>query len=97
MEVYNKMNAPVLRWLFAVLFVIIFGGMLALHLFGYSSYLDDPVRQFIYSLRADWLTAFFKGVTFMANPLTLIVLCGILLINPKTTLKFGIPVVVATG
>ncbi len=97
MEVYNKRERPIFKWILAVVLLLIFGGMLFLVLSGYASYFDDPIRKFIYGLRADWLTAFFKGVTFLANPLTLVVLCAILLVIPKTTLRFGIPVSVATG
>lgn len=97
MEVYNKRQAPVLRWILALILLLIFGGMLFLVKSGYAYYFDDPVREFIYGLRADWLTAFFKGVTFLADPWTLVVLCAVLLIFPKTTLRFGIPISIATG
>lgn len=97
MEVYNKREAPILRWILALVLLIIFGGLVFLVYSGYAASFDDAVREFIYSLRADWLTMFFKGVTFLANPITLAVLCGLLLIFPKTTLRFGIPVSVATG
>lgn len=97
MEVYNNKKTPVLRWLLAVILLICFGGLLFLVKSGYAIYFDEPVRNFLYGLRADWLTVFFKGVTFMAEPITLMVLCGIIIIFPLTTLRFGIPIGVVTG
>lgn len=97
MEVYNKREAPVLRWIVAVILLIIFGCMYFLVYSGYASYFDDPIREFIYGLRADWLTVFFKGVTFLADPWTLVVICAALLVFPKTTLRFGIPISIVTG
>ena len=97
MEVYSKREAPVARWIVAVVLLIVFGGMIFLVYSGYSSYIDVPVSEFVNSLRADWLTSIFKGITFLAEPITLAVLCGVLLIFPKTTLRFGIPITVVTG
>ncbi len=97
MEVYNKREAPVLRWILALVLLLLFGTMVILVLSGNAVSFDDPVRKFIYGLRAGGLTVFFKGVTFLANPVTLVVLCAVLLVNPKTTLKFGIPMTLVTG
>lgn len=97
MEIYNRRQTPVFRWILAIILTLCFGGLLFLVKAGYAPYFDDPVRNFIYGLRADWLTAFFKGVTFMAEPITLIVICVALLIFPLTTLRFGIPISVVSG
>lgn len=97
MEVYNRRETPILRWVLAVVLLLIFCGLLFAVKFGFSTAFDDGIRNFIYTLRADWLTAFFKGVTFMANPITLVVICVALIVCPWTTLRFGIPVSVVIG
>lgn len=97
MEIYNKREAPIFRWVLAVILLICFGGLLFAVKTGYAQPVDDAIRNFIYSLRADWLTAFFKGVTFMAEPMTLIVICAVLLVFPKTTLRIGIPLSIVSG
>jgi len=98
MEVYNKRKTPIMRWLIAFILLLLFGAVLFMIKDGYAPYLvDDPVCKFLFSMRAAWLTGFFKGVTFIANPKTLTVLCLILLVFPKTTLRFGIPVSIVTG
>lgn len=97
MEVYNRRETPILRWVLAAILLLGFVGLWFVVKFGYATAFDDAVRNFIYSLRADWLTTFFKGVTFMANPMTLIVICAVLIVCPWTTLRFGIPVSVVTG
>lgn len=97
MEIYNRRETPILRWILAAVLLIGFGILLFTTKFGYATAFDDAVRNFIYSLRADWLTAFFKAVTVMADPITLIVICAVLLVCPWTTLRFGIPISVVTG
>ena len=97
MEVYNNKRTPIARWIVAAVLLLCFGGFIFLAYSGYAAYFDDPVRNFIYGLRADWLTVFFNAVTFMAEPMTLIVLCGIMIIFPLSTLRFGIPIGVVTG
>lgn len=97
MEVYNKSETPVFRWILAFVLLLVFGGIVFLAYSGYADYVDEPVRNFMLSLRADWLTLFFKGVTFMAEPITLVVICAVLLVFPKTTLRIGIPLTLATG
>lgn len=53
---------------------------------------DDPVREFIYSLRCDTLTAIMKAITYMGNWQTITVLCLVLLAIKKTRRTYGIPI-----
>jgi len=56
---------------------------------------DTAVREFIYGLRSDGLTAFFKTVTYMGNWETVTLICCIFLVLPKVRIRFGVPLSVA--
>lgn len=53
---------------------------------------DDPVRQFFYDLRRPWLTTIVRGITYLGNWQTIVVLCLALLILKPTRVTYGIPV-----
>ena len=53
---------------------------------------DDPVRFFIYDLRADWLTPAVKVITYMGNWQSITLLCIILLCFRQSRIKYGLPV-----
>lgn len=52
---------------------------------------DTIVREYIYGLRSDGLTAFFTIVTYLGNWQTITLICCGLLVFPKFRLSFGIP------
>ena len=52
---------------------------------------DDPVREFFYGLRAEWLTEIAVAITMMADKRVIIGICILLLIIPQTRLRFGVP------
>lgn len=54
--------------------------------------IDDPVRNFFYAIRADWMTPVVKVITYMANWQCITLLCVILLVFPSTRKTYGISV-----
>ena len=65
--------------------------LLALVLGEHTSSFDDPIRVAFYSLRAEGLTHVLVVITNLANKYFLIAVCLVLLIIPKTRLRFGVP------
>lgn len=53
---------------------------------------DTAIRQWFYSLRTDALTPVLKAVTYMGNWQTISGICILLLILPKTRMRYGVPV-----
>ncbi len=53
---------------------------------------DTAVREWFYSIRSDGLTAVLKVITYMGNWQTITLICLLLLIIPKTRIRYGIPV-----
>ena len=68
-------------------FIVILICVLTEHTTGF----DDPVREFFYGLRAEWLTEIAVAITMMADKRFIIGICILLLIIPKTRMRFGIP------
>ena len=68
-------------------FVVILICVLTEHTTGF----DDPVREFFYGLRAEWLTEIAVAITMMADKRVIIGICILLLIIPQTRLRFGVP------
>lgn len=59
---------------------------------GYAAAFDDPVRNFFYDLRCEWLTPIVKAITYLGNWQVIVILCLVLLILPQTRISYGIPV-----
>lgn len=59
---------------------------------GSTAWLDDPVRNFMYSLRNDGLTVVMKVITYMGNWQTITALCIVLILIKSTRFTYGIPV-----
>lgn len=76
----------------AALCIIIFVILLIAVMTGSAYSFDDPVREFIYSLRNDTLTVIMKIITYMGNWQTVTLLCIVLLAIKKTRCTYGIPV-----
>jgi undecaprenyl-diphosphatase len=97
MEIYNtvKRRSPA-RWIFFILFALVFGGTLYLVLTNNTSFIDTPVATFCGLLRDSTLTVIAKAITFMANTTTILALCVLLIILP-TRKHFGFPLGIATG
>lgn len=98
MEIYENQNRlPIWRWIVALVFAGGYGFLVYLVLTGNTAFIDDPVRNFVFEFRNEFLTMVFKGITFCAEPMTLLVLCVVLLVLPWTRMYGGIPLAVATG
>ena len=52
---------------------------------------DIAVRNFFYSLRAEWLTPLVIALTHLGDKTTCIIICAVLILYPKTTLRYGLP------
>jgi len=50
---------------------------------------DDPIRNFIYSLRANWLNTLMEGITYLGNWQSVTVVCLLLLAYDKTRVPYG--------
>ena len=68
-------------------FVVLLICVLTEHTAGF----DDPVREFFYGLRAEWLTEIAIAITMMADKRFIIGICILLLIIPHTRMRFGVP------
>lgn len=76
----------------AALCIIIFVILLIAVVTGSAYGFDDPVREFIYSLRSDTLTVIMKIITYMGNWQIVTLLCIVLLAIKKTRCTYGVPV-----
>lgn len=56
---------------------------------------DSAIQDFLFSSRTDILTALFRSITYTANWQFIAALCGLLLLWPKTTVTFGLPLATA--
>lgn len=72
--------------------IIGFVVMLLCLLTGHTEGFDDPVRNFFYGLRSDWLTPIVRAITYLGNWQTIVILCLALLIIKPTRITYGIPV-----
>lgn len=59
---------------------------------GLAAGFDDPMRQFFYDLRRDWLTPVVKFITYLGNWQTITILCLVLLALRPTRIIYGVPV-----
>ena len=57
-----------------------------------AHFIDDPIRNIFYAMRADLLTPIVKVITYMGNWQCITLLCVILLLFPQTRKTYGIPV-----
>lgn len=53
---------------------------------------DTAVREWFYSIRTRGLTSVLRAVTYMGNWQTITAICILLLVIPKTRVRYGIPV-----
>lgn len=72
--------------------LLLFALLAALMSTGNLQWFDDPVREWIYSIRTPGLTAVLKVITYLGNWQTITLLCIALLLFPKTRLRYGVPV-----
>ena len=59
---------------------------------GNLQWFDDPIREWVYSIRNPALTEVLKVITYMGNWQTITLLCSVLLLFRKTRLRYGVPV-----
>lgn len=71
-----------------VLFVL----LTTLMVTGNLQWFDDPIREWVYSIRNPALTEVLKVITYMGNWQTITLLCIVLLLFRKTRLRYGVPV-----
>jgi undecaprenyl-diphosphatase len=57
---------------------------------GNAAGFDDPIRNFIYGLRANWLNTLMEGITYLGNWQSIVVVCLLLLAYDKTRIPFGV-------
>lgn len=56
---------------------------------------DTVIRESFYSIRSDFLNTIIIGITYIGNTETIIALCLILLLIPRTRKNYGLPVSLA--
>ena len=59
--------------------------------------LDESIQRAVFSLHHEFLTNFFKMITYSANWQTILLFCGVFLIMKKTRIKFGVALSFASG
>lgn len=59
---------------------------------GNLQWFDDPIREWVYSIRNPALTEVLQVITYMGNWQTITLLCIVLLLFRKTRLRYGVPV-----
>gem|GEM_PF-776427 len=96
MEIYSSKKLRIIRWFIFAFFAIIFAADLYFVKTNQLAFIDKPVMDFCVALRDDSLTIIAKSITFMANTLTMLGLCILLVILP-TRIKLGFPLGIATG
>lgn len=52
---------------------------------------DDSIQSLVFSLRSDFLTRFFKMVTYSANWQTIVIFCAVFLTIKRTRIRIGVP------
>ena len=57
---------------------------------------DTVLREAFYSLRCDWLNAVVIALTHLGDTKSIVAICLVLLIIPKTRMRYGIPVAAAS-
>jgi undecaprenyl-diphosphatase len=57
---------------------------------GNSAGFDDPIRNFIYGLRAEGLNTLMEGITYLGNWQSVTIVCLLLLAYDKTRIPFGV-------
>lgn len=72
--------------------LLLFAVILCFVLSGDELAFDTAIQQWVYSIRNDILTPVLKVITYMGNWQSITALCVILLIIPKTRIRYGVPV-----
>ena len=57
---------------------------------GTASGFDNPIRNFIYGLRAEGLNTLMEGITYLGNWQSVTIVCLLLLAYDKTRIPFGV-------
>lgn len=76
--------------------VILAGSLLSFCIIAYAvstgnaSGFDDPIRNFIYGLRASGLDTVMEGITYLGNWQSVTIVCLLLLAYDKTRVPFGV-------
>src|SRR5665647_3941622 len=52
---------------------------------------DDAIQSFVFFMHRDFLTGFFKIVTYSANWQTIVIFCAVFLTIKRTRIRIGVP------
>jgi undecaprenyl-diphosphatase len=96
MEVYVQRKKRIAKWVFCVLFALIFATATILVLTGVINAADTRLLLLVRGIRDSFVTLIAKGITFCANTTTIAGFCAVLLILPARA-RIGIPVSIASG
>ena len=58
---------------------------------------DDSIQSFVFSMHRDFLTGFFKIVTYSANWQTVVIFCAVFLTIKRTRIRIGVPLSFASA
>src|SRR5665648_1291948 len=58
---------------------------------------DDSIQSFVFSMHRDFLTGFFKIVTYSANWQTVVIFCAVFLTIKRTRIRIGVPISFASA
>lgn len=80
------------RWIAAISALIAFIIITYFVSTGKQLAFDTVIRECFYSLRSQYLNSLIIALTYLGNTKTIIVICLVLLILPRTRMHYGIPV-----
>ena len=58
---------------------------------------DDSIQSFVFSMHRDFLTGFFKIVTYSANWQSIVIFCAVFLTMKRTRIRIGVPISFASA
>lgn len=95
MEVYVQRKKRIAKWVFCVLFALVFATAAILVLTGVINAADERLLLLVRNIRDSFVTLIAKGITFCGNTITIAGFCAVLLILPARV-RIGIPVSIAS-
>ena len=95
LTVYSKHRSMNISKARIITIVLCLAGFILMAIFlktGLAHLIDKPVCDFFYGLRSNSLNAFVSKFTLLGNWQTIIALCLLFLIIPRTRFKIGLPI-----
>jgi undecaprenyl-diphosphatase len=96
MEQYYNRKLPIIRWIFAIVFIGLFLADIYLVMNNRTDAIDQSILDSIALYRDNFFTVVAKGITFLSDSTTMVGICIVLLILP-TRWRFGIPLTIGVG